>query len=152
MELKRIMEFPFNAHRSHLQPTSVATLYFFSTTPVSQSIRQTDSPPHVATVLEQLTMGSERWKEKVRSSQVTREDCPRPGALPDSCFQRQNMYTNLFLTTEITAWWSWGSNTWVLLGFQSQGVQGILQTSLRAHLSWVHSPAMARRHRTRAAF
>lgn len=54
------MVLPFNAYYSHLQPTSVATLYFFSTVPVSQSIRQMDSPPHVATVLEELTMGSER--------------------------------------------------------------------------------------------
>lgn len=34
--------------------TSPGTLYFFSTVPVSQSIKHTDSPPHVATMLSQL--------------------------------------------------------------------------------------------------
>lgn len=45
-----------------------------------------------------------------------------------------------------------GSKAWSPLGFQSQVVLGILQTSLRAHLSWLQSLALARRHRTRAAF
>lgn len=93
------------------------------------------------------------WKrkkmgEKFPGSRITHEDCSLslPGALPVSCFQsqRRNMWASLFLTMETMAWRS--------RGFQSQVVLRILQTSLRAHLSWLQSLALARRHRTRAAF